>query len=273
MYSQPETATHTIKKIIDCMHADGYLFLGHAEGNMAPRDTLTPVACCDTFIFQKKGLNKKQEKTAAGVNMPAHKKLSDFQIKRRIEPRMETDHSEDRVDMKTDHYREALRHYYQDDFEQALLALKKDAADSQEDLRSLVLTGLIYYNMEDLDLAEQYRRKAYGISSIAAEVHALEAMIKEAQGDPDGAVKANRNAIFLDKCLFAPHLSLCRIYEKTGDTVKARGHYNNALKLLEYDDMERVNLFCGPVSKKMLTEICGRTGVKGRDEYAFVQYP
>jgi len=86
----------------------------------------------------------------------------------------------------------------------------------------------------------------------------LEALIKEANEDYDGAIKANQAAIFLDNNFFTPHFRLIHIYQEKGKTKKASKNLTNALKALKTDDEERVKLFCGGFSKKLLEDICRR---------------
>lgn len=162
------------------------------------------------------------------------------------------------TDPTPDPYREAFNHYVHEDFEKALALLLKNDAEGQRRLGELVLIGLIFFNRSDLGRAETYRQKAHRLSRTSPEVYALEAMIKAAQGDDEGAMKANRNAIFLDRGFFAPHFALAHLHQKRGETAAANRHFANALNVLDTDEKARVKLFYGIMTKQSLARLCKR---------------
>lgn len=272
MYFRPDIGQQTIVKMVGCLKDGGVLFLGHAEGSLAPRDVLKPIACCGTFVYQKRDRRGEQEGLAKDADLRFPSVASPTRLrtkgKRRRPPVIqrtitrtapkETDPFKSETGVETDPYSAARDCYFQEDFGQALSLLIKDDTKEQKSLRELVLICLIFYSMSDLSRAESYRQQACQLSEISAEVYALEAMIKEAQGDYKGAIKANQNAIFLDKYFFAPHFELGNIYDKIGHAGKASRHFANALRVLETDDMDRIWLFCGTDSKQLLAEMCKR---------------
>lgn len=275
MYFRPEPAQKAVQKIVDRLVDDGFLFLGHAEGNLASRDILTPIGCCDTFIYQK----RKTEELVKKGDLPSPEMFpatlrEKGKIKHSLkktprmpgvvhisEPRLEQKKPEplkNDVETTPDSYRKALNYYICEDYDKALTILSQDNANEQKSLRELVLIGLIFFNRSDLYRAEDYRRQAHQISRTSPEVHALEAMIRAVQGDDQGAIKANRNAIFLDNNFFAPNFALGRLYEKLGDTEAAKRHFANALKILDTDEGDRVKLFYGIISRQALAAMCTR---------------
>ena len=86
----------------------------------------------------------------------------------------------------------------------------------------------------------------------------IEALIKAARGDDEGAIRANRNAIFLDKGFFAPNFALAHLHEKLGDAATAKRYFANALKVLDTDEEARVKLFFGIMTKPSLARLCKR---------------
>jgi Flp pilus assembly protein TadD len=162
------------------------------------------------------------------------------------------------TDAAAESYREAFNHYVHEDFDRALSILRKADAKEEKRLRELILIGLIFFNRSDLCQAEAYRRQAHQLSPTSPEVYALEAMIKAAQGDDAGAMKANRNAIFLDKGFFAPNFALAQLYEKQGDTAMAKRYFANALNILDTDGAARIKLFYGLMAKQTLAQLCKR---------------
>jgi tetratricopeptide (TPR) repeat protein len=260
---------------VGCLHDDGFLFLGHAEGNLAPRDILAPTACCDTFIYRK----RRNEELAKGADSPLPGMYSAIALQKKEKkqhpkgPQRTPDIARilkilaeqggaepirRDTDATPDPYSEAFSYYVHEDFNKALSILLKDDAKEQKSLRELVLIGLIFFNRSDLCRAETYRQQAHRLSRTSPEVYALEAMIKAAQGDDEGAIKANRNAIFLDKGFFAPNFALAHLHEKLGHAATANRYFANALQVLDTDEDERVKLFYGIMTKQSLAQLCKR---------------
>ncbi|MGD9222888.1 MAG: CheR family methyltransferase [Desulfobacteraceae bacterium] len=264
MYFRPEPAQKAVKKIVARLNDGGYLFLGHAEGSLAPRDILSPTACCGTFIYRKTRKGDVAEKTdsplpgiSSGITLPLRSPGAARILKARAEPGGTETIGGD-TDATTDPYSEAFDCYVHEDFDRALSILLKDDAKEQKGLGELVLIGLIFFNRSDLRRAETYRRQAHQLSRTSPEVYALEAMIKAAQGDDQGAIRANQNAIFLDKGFFAPNFALAHLHEKRGDAATANRYFTNALKALDIDKQARVKLFYGIMTKRSLARLCKR---------------
>lgn len=55
MYFKPLYYTEICKKLADSLTNGGFLFLGHAETNIAPASLFRRVRCCNTLIYQKNG--------------------------------------------------------------------------------------------------------------------------------------------------------------------------------------------------------------------------
>jgi chemotaxis protein methyltransferase CheR len=294
MYFRPETAQETIKKIVACLHEEGFLFLGHAEGSLAPRDILAPTACCDTFIYRKRGaaeLSQGADSDApssspsplpgtisqeaqrpypyphpqASLRTPHLARIlktpaasgGDEQVQMRCDADADAGSDAD-AGAAADPYGEAFGHYLHEDFDGALRSLLKAGGEAPERLRELVLMGLIFFNRCDLRRAETYRQKARQLAPTSPEVYALEALIKAVQGDDEGAMKANRNAIFLDGGFFAPKFALAQLHEKRGDAAAAKRCFANARKALDTDAAARVRLFFGLATKRTLAQLCKR---------------
>jgi chemotaxis protein methyltransferase CheR len=275
MYFRPEPAREAIKKVVARLDDKGFLFLGHAEGSLAPRDILSPTACCDTFIYRKirnGGLAKAADSPLPGIcsditlRQKEKKQIGKTPLrstdaapipKPPAEPGRAEPVGRD-TDAATDPYSEAFNHYVHEDFDKALSILLNDDAGEQKRLRELLLMGLIFFNRSDLRRAEAYRRQAHRLSRTSPEAYALEAMIKAAQGDDEEAIRANRNAIFLDKEFFAPNFALARLHEKRGDAAAANRYFANALNVLDTDEEARVKLFFGIMTKPSLARLCKR---------------
>ena len=153
-------------------------------------------------------------------------------------------------------YGKALEYYYTEDFYAALQALFANNSGNLENLKELILSTLIHIDTLDLSDAEICLQQLQNRFDILPEAQTLEAMLKEAKGDHNGAIMAYQAAIFLDKDFFVPHFRLAQIHQSIGETNKALRHFNNALRVLRKDEGERVRLFCGGASKGLLEEIC-----------------
>ncbi len=282
MYFRPEAHTRVFKQFSECLKPGGFLFLGYAEGAMAPRDIFEAKTCCDTPIFQKRGecgmqngdfgLNKartaqtKNRKTLKNENGSAWNPKSKSKLFPQKDAKTRNGkvldqtiaQSENRKSKSGDphSYEIALDYYYQQNFGAALKVLPENDIENVG-LKELILKTMIQVDSSDLVNAEISLQELQNRSNVLPEVHVLEAMIKEAKGDYDGAVKACLAAIFLDKVFFVPQFRLAHIrFGQQGDAKTAVRHFHSALRCLERDREERVMLFSGGVSKELLADIC-----------------
>lgn len=251
MYFRQEGYREIVDRFAGCLTDGGFLFLGHAEGGMVANTIFENIHSCNTFIFQKRpadcGLKEKS------------KQIQEFGSQNQAARKSEIQNQTNPPSAIGDrHYEEALKYYYQEDFDAVLKALSRTGDEGQKVLKELILTALICINMSDLDRAEVCREQALKISDTSPEVYIIESMIKEAKGDYDGAIVSAQSAIFLDRHLFIPQFRLGHIYHEMGEYRKAKRCFTNALKALNTDDQERIKLFCVGCSKALLADICRR---------------
>ncbi len=281
MYFRPEVYQRVFRQFAESLKPGGFLFLGYAEGSMAPKEIFEARTCCDTFIYQKRanlgiqnwalGSDKetsnqatfrkylksenrstKPPKFDGKHSIPPHAgigndKVRDLPIPKshRPQPKVGDHHS----------YDAALALYFKEHFDAALRALPQN--DTQNSgLKELILKTVIQTDSSDLINAEISLRELFDRSDILPEAHVLEAMIKEGKGDYEGAVKAYQAALFLDKAFFLPHFRLAQVRSWQGEAERAVRHFKNALKSLKADREERVMLFSGGVRKELMAEIC-----------------
>jgi chemotaxis protein methyltransferase CheR len=281
MYLRPEIYRRVIRKFTSALKDDGFLFLGHAEGRIVHNTAFTPVKCCDTFVFRKstayggkqpgshlvKRIRDEQE-TRAGLATPdsAEKKRQGHKRRRQSERPAVSKHApagnrknlpdgglKDNATPNSTPYAKALEYYLKEDFKAALEELPKRKS---QDLRTLILSALICINLSDFTTTESLLHDALAITDVSPEVHQVRAMLLETQGNLEAAASANRAAIFLDGDFFPPHFRLGHIYQSQGEAATARKHFSNALRVLGNDDENRVKLFCGKTSMKLLKDIC-----------------
>ncbi|MBF0226726.1 MAG: hypothetical protein HQK76_14835 [Desulfobacterales bacterium] len=250
MYFRPEINQEVVKKFSSCLRDGGFFFLGHAEGIMAPASYFKAVNYADTFIYQK--------------HTPSKKICDFFSLGKKIQPIDEyippketKDNSLNNV-VNLRYYENALDNYFKENYDKALEEILKEEKNNRDKLNSLILKGLIYIGMSNIDKADLCVQKAYKISDISAEVQALDAIIKEAKGNTEAALIANQAAIFLDKNFFGPHFKTAILYQNMAENQKASKHFSNALKLLEVDTETRIRLFSSGLSIKFLEDVCKR---------------
>lgn len=265
MYLKPDIHCKVVLDIAGVLKANGFLFLGHAEGPMAPDSIFEPVNIHDAFIYRKKTKSEMDVPATISNTRIVRTKGAKQSEKKKAKLRRKTPSTRLPVPPtgeKTGHvggpYDKAFALYLREDFQSALDTLRNADNGKSGDIRTFVLRGLICVNISDLDLASKYHRLAFEISDVSPEVFMLESMIREARQDFEGARTAGRAAIFLDGNFFVPYFRLGHIYQSRGDIRKARRCFGNALRALKKDNRERIKLFCGDVSEKMLEEICRR---------------
>jgi chemotaxis protein methyltransferase CheR len=258
MYFRPEVYRDVLRHFAECLKEGGFLFLGHAEGSMAPNTIFKPINCCNTFIYQKRTIRGRgfgfkkidnRKKSNQEQESISQKSTTSIQNKKSNQSAINDPNC-------NDHYDKALKHYFREDFCAALNTLSKKESENQNDLKVLILKALIYIGMLDLDHAKKCQKHAYLVSDISPEVHMVAAMIKEAKKDYDGAIKTNLVTIFLDRDFFSPVFRLGYIYQSLGEPKKAVKQFANATEVLKRDEEKRVQLFCGGASKKLLEDIC-----------------
>jgi chemotaxis protein methyltransferase CheR len=280
MYFQPEMAQRIIKRMFACLNRDGFLFIGDAESRIVPRELFESINCCDTFIYRKRSATGEPGKEAEITSLKQACRLppdSQRQIKRkkirkqtkRVQsPGEIADRTavhkprkvavEEREHDPADRYKAALESYFREDYATALGSLTRGAEGVTGNFQELLLAGLSHLNMENFIEAEHCRQQALELSDIAPEGHLLGGMIKEAEGNLEGASRENMKAVFLDKSFFVPHFKLGQIYRRLGDSPKAAKHFSNALMVLDDDDEDRLKLFCGAAAtKELLAKVCG----------------
>lgn len=275
MYFCPKSVQGILKRIVNCLGKDGFLFLGHAEGSIVPFDMLKRIGHSNTFFFQNaktrthhtvfpkpaKPLKPLTEKVA-GPKMDQQDPVPDRQQRLFVnadvrdakdKPRFLLDKEKKE---KSDAFNHALDLYCRETYDKALKILTEHLQTQEGSMNEIILAGMINLNMSRLVAAGTCCEKALEKSDIKPEGYCLKAMVKEAGSDLKGAIEACLNSIFLDKHFFAPHFRLGQLYQKSGKAQKSRHAFSNALKTLDKDSDERIRLFFGILPKNKLKELC-----------------
>lgn len=284
MYYRPDICKKTVRDLIRSLKQNGYLFLGHAEGSSVKDTDMEPVYCCDTFIYRKSEKNSESSKSAKPlkrrrihkprVKVKEHALFSFVKSRKNAEKR--TGGAEKNTirlpeawknwrpaeikgeDASKLCYEKALACYFREDFRAAMHEISKENGKRRRNVQGLILKGLISINTSDFDVAGLCHRQALEISNILPEVHMLGAMIMEARKDYAGAIAGSRTAIFLDRDFFIPWFRMGHIHQTRGEPEKSRRDFENALRVLDRDDRDRIRLFTGGISNKTLETVCRR---------------
>ncbi len=268
MYFRPEIYRNALTKFHKCLCDGGFLFLGHAEGHIVPTTLYKPEYSCDAFVYRKRR-PEKAVTVRPGTVRPVEPKAA---ATRRRSGRRGREDAETSGEQGPDRPREAtaggtgpdaaaaydaaLRHYFREDYAETLSLLSKIKFPATAPLDVLALKTLACIGMSKLKQAAFWRERAVAASDTAPEPYCLEGMIKEAENDFEAAAAAHQAAIFLDKTFFAPHFRMGLMYQALGEPGKSDRHFSNALKLLKIDAAERIRLFSGGVSVKLLEDMC-----------------
>ena len=252
MYFRPEVYTRIVDQFADRLHTGEFLFLGHAEGFMASREMFTPLPHANTIIYQKKS-----QRTDCGLNKGKTKKtgIQDAEMPNQNIPKSQIPNPESQIP-NSKWYEAAFSCYRREDFDTALGLLSKTGTEDEPGLEALILKALIHINRSDLAQAEACCEEISRHADMLPEGYALKGMLHELKHDFKGAVKAFDSAIFLDKDFFASHFKLGNIYQIQGNAGKAHRSFANAKRALKKDRQERIKLFYGSASPKLLGDLC-----------------
>ncbi len=272
MYFCPKSVQSVLKRIVNCLGKDGFLFLGHAEGSIAPFDMLKRIGHSNTFFFQntearayRTDFLKPTRKLNSFEKMVAEPDTDQQSIvpDRRQEFSVNADvrDANDKPQIlpdkeRADAFDHAMDLYCRETYDMALKILTENLQTREGSMNEIILAGMINLNMSRLANARDYCDKALEKSDIKPEGYCLEAMVKEVDSDLKGAIEACLKSIFLDKRFFAPHYRLGQLYQKSGRGQKSRHAFLNALKTLDKDSEERIRLFFGILPKNKLKELC-----------------
>jgi len=124
------------------------------------------------------------------------------------------------------------------------------------DARTTLLMAIVSMAQGRFEDAERAAHALISSGSYESDAHCLLGACREHQRAFDSAERHYRTASRLDRRFAIPHLRLGLLLDRSGDAAGGRIELEQALALLEYEDPERIALFSGGFSRKVLVELC-----------------
>lgn len=107
-----------------------------------------------------------------------------------------------------------------------------DAASRVRRKNPLALLARTHANLGQLDEARRCCEAAIAIDKSNSELRYLWAMILEEQGQPDAAMQALKQVLYLDRNFVLAHFALGSLYRRQGKAAQAARHLSDAVALL-----------------------------------------
>lgn len=122
--------------------------------------------------------------------------------------------------------------------------------------RTTLLAAVVSMAQGRFEEAERAAHTLISSGDYEADAHCLLGACREHQRAFDSAERHYRAAARLDGRFAMPHLRLGLLLDRSGDVAAGRMELEQALALIEYEDPERIALFGGGFSRKVLLELC-----------------
>lgn len=137
------------------------------------------------------------------------------------------------------------------------------------DARTTLLAAVINMAQGRFEEAERAAHALISSGDYEADAHCLLGVCREHQRAFDSAERHYRTAARLDHRFAMPHLRLGLLLDRSGDVSTGRVELEQALALVEYEDSERIALFGGGFSRKVLFELCKERVAARSDGHAY----
>ncbi|MFW5902252.1 MAG: CheR family methyltransferase [Thermodesulfobacteriota bacterium] len=248
MYHDANSRRHVIARLIEMLEKNGWLITTPAEAGFFESRQLTPVRFSNVTFFRK-GPPRKPEARAAwarpkaapsvspALNPPLHqpaRRLTDSRPKQANGPKT------GEANGLQEGYDAAARDYAQGAYRQAVRKLEPLAAggatrDEALLLRtqSLVLLTRCHANLGELENAEAACRKAIEREKLNPELYYLLATIHQAANQPDAAIRALKQTLYLDPEFIMAIFQLACLMKQKGRAEESRKGFSNASALLQ----------------------------------------
>jgi len=235
MYFDAPVRDAVISRLNRMLIDNGWLIVGPAESGFVNEPGLTPVRFPNA-VLHRKGPPRQEEREGS----------SDFW---RVPEKISRDHSRpsrrksDTVYKKppeTDHFQEALSAFNNGNYRRTIRILEalieSSSANAERFLLiagSQVLTARAYANLGELREAEHWCRAAINHEKLNPAHYYLLATIYQEDGRQPEAIKAVKQALYLDPEFVMGHFTLGVLMQQAGRMADARKHLHNAVALLQ----------------------------------------
>ncbi|MEV6303611.1 CheR family methyltransferase [Actinoplanes sp. NPDC051861] len=234
MYLTPDVASGLIRRMTGALAPGGYLFLGHTDSLGSEPEGLERRHLGGTVYYQRR------ENRVSPPPRPAPRHAPAIRHAPPPEP----------VDAEIRH--RAIGLMRDDRFAEALdLLLTRDPAGT----RDLLLRGVLLTQVGRLAEARDTVHRLIDAGGPHPDAHHLLGVCHELDC-AEQAAGQYRLAAYLDPDFAMPRLRMGLLARRRGDDRGAASHLEPALRLLAYEDDERITLFGGGFGRLALTTLC-----------------
>jgi chemotaxis protein methyltransferase CheR len=245
LYFQDEQIRETVARLHAALNDDGWLFLGPTEVNHQSLDGFTCLHCDGALVLQKERLGRKVQlavhpaipappkPVAASVGALPPSPLAAVQKpeagKGAAGEAAEAEGALNRARAlyRTGRYREAAQ----------TAMLVPEGAERGE---ALALSARAFADIGLFGPARDCCEAALALDRLNAHNHYLLSIILEQQGDPEGAARALRKALYIDHDFLLAWFALGNLCRQRGELREAEQSFANALRLLQERDPHEV---------------------------------
>lgn len=260
MYFCPSKAREVLRRFHQLLFDDGYLFLGHAETLRDLSDDFELQSSHNCFYYR-----------SPSGRSSSHTLVSP-------QPRPESTYSKnwfESIQASSDRVRQlsdlpALttpttstadlsriwKLYEQERYSEAMPCLQRLSPETLQSPEALLLQALLQLHLGNFEEAEKLCKELLPQKSFASGARYLLGLCREGLGDPKGAVLEHRAARTLDPGFAMPSLHLGLLARRADERSSARRELENALLLLQQEDISRLRMFASGFSRDSLLALC-----------------
>lgn len=271
MYFAPDQMRAAISRIAASLAPGGYLFLGHAETLRGISDDFHLCHTHDTFYYRRKkqlGSGCPQDidiKSAVKTaELPAIALTTAWvdtirQASERVAALVAAAKAvESPKQVRTNGWalKSALDLLRHERFGEALDCVRGGPPEAEDDPDVLLVKAMLLSHSGELAAAEDACRRLLQIDGLNAGAHYVLALCREHAGQRGRAMEHDRIAAHLDPGFAMPRLHCGLLARHAGDRAGARRELQQALVLLQREDVSRLLLFGGGFTRDALIGIC-----------------
>ena len=249
MYHDAMSREHVIQCLIDLLEENGWLITGPAESGFVNSPVLTPVRFANATFFRK-GPARKEEKypltykkgqnreRGAASRQDASRHVRGAAHNRRI-----TDTQPIARPSVPNTYEDAVSDYDRGRYREAADKLNRLLSNGRSpnggflmQTESMVLLSRCYANLGELKNAEHWCRTAISSEKLNPDLYFLLAAIYQAGNDPEAAIRALKQTLYLDPDFIMAHFQMGFLFRQKGRLAESRKRFSTALTLLKDKD-------------------------------------
>jgi chemotaxis protein methyltransferase CheR len=256
MYFNQQSRNSAIQKLSKLLVKNGWLITGPAESGFVNLPEFTSVRFPNAQYYRKgpprkniddlKPARTSRKKHSIRATMRTHSKknTTDKKFLRRQTDRLISKPPEK---PPYDMYQEAVNDYNRGDYLQSvkkLLTLVSKGQNSNNSFlmktESMILLAKSYANINELEQAETWCKKAIDTEKLNPGLYYLLSTIFQSAENIDASMKSLKQSIYLDPDFIMAHFTLGMLLLQKNMPVKSRKSMHNALSLLEQTDTEEI---------------------------------